>query len=163
MAIDPNAPLDCVQVNTKIDESYVRDCNNKVAKLVTDECNKAILEQILIALGGQSGTAFFDDDIGVTDTIGTPKTILSSSVPVATTRSINKVVVTSRASGRFEIKIAGVKVGSGKTGPSEMNVEFVFSPVRVATATQLVEVDFTMLYGKVGQDVEVFLFATDTV
>lgn len=69
MAIDPSAPLDCVHVNTKIDESYIRDCNGNVAKRVTDECNKTLLQQILSALGGSSSATktIFNETIAVAD------------------------------------------------------------------------------------------------
>lgn len=164
MATDLTKPLDCYRIDVLEHESMTKDCSDNIAKRVTDECNKAILEQILVELGGSTpGVPYHLNDVGVTDVIGVPKDILTSTVPAATTKSIANVFVSTRAAGRFEITIDGTKVGSGRTGNSNMNVQFEFSPaISVATGLE-VKVSFTLLRGQVGQDVEVYMMGTDTV
>lgn len=59
----------CVRIETLDRDSYTRDCNNEVAKRVTDECNKILLQQILSALGGSSSATkrIFNETIADAD------------------------------------------------------------------------------------------------
>ena len=154
--IDP-----CRATNDLENVKFAIDCNGNVVVRVADDCATAVLEQILIAVGGNAGTAFHQADSDVTMVAGNALTVLSSTVPALTTRNIAKVVVSSRAAGKFEIKVNSTVVGSGRLNAANLNAEYIFSPVFSASAGEVIEVDFTMLHGQTGQDVEVYLMATD--
>lgn len=108
--------------------------------------------------GSGAGNPFFASGSDVTDQ--SAKTLVDVTVPVATTRNITKVVVTTKTSGKFEIKIDGVVVGSGRTGPGQPNVEFTFLPYRGASAGQQITIEHTSASGP-PSDVEAYLMATD--
>ncbi|MCP3684546.1 MAG: hypothetical protein GY861_17915 [bacterium] len=110
----------------------------------------------------EEGSSFHLPSSATTVVSGTPLTVLSSTVPASTTRKITNVRVTTRASGKFEIKVGSTVIGSGRTGPANMNVAVEFLPSRAALTTEVITVDFTMLHGKIGQDIEVYLMANDT-
>ena len=101
------------------------------------------------------------EDSEDTITAGSKFTVMNETVPAGKTRYLRRVIVTTRASGKFEISINGTKVGSGRTNASNMNVVFDFNPVISAGSGEDIDIEFTMLFGKVGQTVEVYLMATD--
>jgi hypothetical protein len=127
-----------------------------------DDCAIVVLNQILSAVGGTSGVPFNLRGANVTAIAGTPVSVLTVAVPVATTRDIQKVIVTTRAAGAFEIKVGGVVVGSGRTNAANLNVEFNFSLGFPVATGITIDVEFTMLNGKINQDVEAYLMASDT-
>lgn len=118
------------------------------------------LDDVVNALGGSAGTPFHSRDQRTVTTPGTPETLITEVVPASTTRKISKVVVSSTKLGKFDIKIDSTIIGSGRTGPSNMNAEFTFSPAISATATQTITVEFNQLRGP-ATDVEAYLMAND--
>lgn len=153
-------PIPCSQKDREL-QSFVENCNGDVARRVDDPCSRAVLNQILVALGGNAGVPFHENGTGDTLAIGTPLNVLSSTVPGAITRNITKVVLSTRAAGEFEIKINGTKVGGGRTNASDLNVNFDFSPAISSNSGDVIDIEFTMLRGPVDQCVDVYLMATD--
>ena len=138
---------------------FAENSNGNLVVRVEDEEAVSVLNDILLQLGGSAGTPFFSD--ASSTTTGALQTLISEVVPGGVTRTISKVIVSSRAPGNFEVKINGAVIGSGRTGPSEMNSSFIFMPGRDAAATETITVEFTQAYGKVGTDIEAYLMATD--
>lgn len=153
----------CNIIDLELDKFGINENGNLVVR-VEDECAKRLLGEILTELGGTPGTPIFVDvPNGTSGAVNVQTTILSSTVPALTTRTISKVKTSTRSAGKFEILIAGSVVGSLRTGPAQMNEEFNFEPGRVANAGETIEVKYTLDRGATGQDVEVYLMATDNV
>lgn len=134
--------------------------DNGVDRRTCDITTHSKLDDVVSALGGDVGTPFFADDQRTVSTPGTPETLISVVVPAATTRRINKVRVSCTKLGKFEVKINSTVVGTGRTGPGEMNVEFNFNPARPASATDTISITFNQLRGA-ATDVEAYLMAMD--
>jgi len=132
-----------------------------VIKKFDDQALIKIDEIIAAITGGVSGTPVNAAGSEVTIAAGTPKTILTSTVPALKTRTLKQVVVTTRAAGSFEIKVGATVIGSGRTNAANLNDSFKYSAGFIIAAAGIITVDFTMLYGPIGQDVEVYLMATD--
>ena len=107
------------------------------------------------------GTAFHLHATDSTIVIGDPVTILSSTVPALTTRKITNIIISTRAAGKISVKIDGTVIASGRSSPANMNVEINFKPSKSALTGEEITVEFTMLYGKIGQDIDVNLMAND--
>jgi hypothetical protein len=123
---------------------------------------RTILEDILDAIiNGTTGVAFNLRGAATTVVAGATVNVLTSTVPAATTRTIKKIIVTTRAAGSFEIKVGGSVVGSGRTSSAGLNIPFEFSVGLAVLTGVTIDVEFTMLYGKIGQDVEAYLMSSD--
>lgn len=131
----------------------------KVVRRVEDEEALAVLQDILTQLGGASGTPFFTET--QTTTTGVLQTLISTTVPALTTRSLSKIVIVCSRSAKIDIKINAAVVGSLRTGAANKNVEFKFEPARDAAAGDTITVEFTQFGGPTGVDVEAYLMATD--
>lgn len=118
------------------------------------------LDDVIAGLGGSTGTPFHAVDQRTVATPGTPEDLISVTVPASTTRKISKVIVSCNKSGKFEVKINAIVIGSGRTGPGNTNVEFNWLPTRSAVATDVIKVTFNQLRGP-ATDVEAYLMATD--
>jgi hypothetical protein len=137
--------------------------DSKVCKRVCDDDALSVLESILAALGGSSGVNIHEDNQTTTPVVlGDTLSLISTTVPVGKTWSINKVIVTSRVSGAYQIKVDGSVVGSGRTGASELNSNFVYSPGFSASAGQTVVVEYIQKFGPTGVDIEGYLMAIET-
>lgn len=139
-------------------EKFATNANGKTVVRVEDEAAVAALNDILVQLGGSSGTPFFTQ--AQSTATGGVDTLISTSVPALTTRNISKVIVSSRQAGKFNIKINSTIIGSGRTSAANMNVEFSFMPSRSASAGDTISVEFEQTHGKLS-DVEAYLMATD--
>ena len=157
MAIDIDP---CRETKKLENDKFAENSNGKVIVRVEDETAIGVLQNILTELGGSAGTPFYAQ-AQTTTTPGALQTLINETVPASTTRSLNKVVVVCRRSAKFEIKINSTVVGSGRTGPANMNVSFVFLPVRDAAESDTITVDFEQINGGPSVDVEVYLMATD--
>lgn len=141
-------------------KKFALNSQGDIVVRVGDDDALAVLEQILLNLGGTPGTPFHDQGSGLTQ-LNTAVTLLSGTVPAATSRQISRVTVTSKAAGRIDIKVGGAIVGSGRLGAATQNRDFIFSPAfQVATGVDI-EVEFTMTRGPNNQDVECYLMALD--
>lgn len=140
---------------------FARNSAGKTVVRVADDDALSVLENILLALGG--GVAFHVNDSDVSIVAGTPLEVLSSTVAgVSNNRVISRVRVTSRAAGSYTLKLNGGVIGSGRLNAAELNNDLVFTPGFNTVNGDVISVEFTMLHGKVGQDIEVYLMATDT-
>jgi hypothetical protein len=106
-----------------------------------------------------SGVAFFAEFDGVTT--GALQALISFTVPSNITRSAHLIIVTCRQQGAWVCKVDGSKIASGKTGPSEMNVQFPFNPIRPIAADASVVVEFTPLSGRPNSDIEAYFMGSD--
>lgn len=141
-------------------EKFCLNSFDETAVRVKDKDAKAVLDDILVAVGGSSGTAFFDEAATVTNP-GVTQVLLSNTVPVSTTRTLSQFIVVCRVPGKFEIKLNGSVIGSGRTGPAHMQVIFPFNPGRNASAGDSITLEFTQITGGPIVDVEAYVMATD--
>jgi len=135
-----------------------KSTSGKQEMYVIDEDAIAILGDILNQLGGSAGTPIYFESSGVTT--GVLQTLISEVVPALTTRTISKVIVSCRQSGVFNILLNAAVIGSGRTGPSQMNTSFSFIPGRAAAAGDTIKIEFTQSTGP-STDIECYLMATD--
>ncbi len=131
-----------------------------VDRRVQDICANEKLDDIKVLLGGSGGTLIFDDNTTATTTGGTD-TLISTSVTAGKTRTFVNLLVVCNASGFFELKSAGVVIGSGRTGPSAKNVLIELNS-RTAAATTAIVLEFTQIHGSSGRSVEAYLFSTES-
>ena len=126
---------------------------------VVDEQAKLVLDDILNQLGGSSGTPVHLADSRVS-TPGSEQTVFSFNVPGATTRTLSRVLVTSRQRVKFRVEVNSVQVASGRTAPGKPDTIFEWNPgLSVATGV-LVEV-FVLQSTGPASDFESYLMATD--
>jgi len=111
-------------------------------------------------LAAVTSTPFFTEASTIT-TPGILQTLITFVVPVSTTRRLHKVVVTTRQRGFFRIFIDATVVGSGRTGPAAMNVEFLWNPLRPAVAGSTIKIEFTAASDTPVSDIEAYLMASD--
>ena len=131
-----------------------------IALRVCDDTAIAVLNQILVAVGGTAtGTPFYESAEDVAD--GTTQTLISVTVPAATTRTVSQIVVSCRQPGTFKVFIDSTLIGSGRTGPGNPTDSFTFVPGRAASTGEVIKVEFTKTHGP-NSDVEAHLLATDT-
>lgn len=107
-----------------------------------------------------TGTPVFFE-VSSSTTPGVEQTLISLTVPAATTRFLYQVVVVCRMEGVFKILSDSYLIGSGRTGAAQPNVAFLFNPPRPTSAGSVVDVLFEARVGSPVVDVEVFIHATD--
>ena len=146
--------------NTREMDSFKENLAGEVCRITCDTDALVVLNDILTQLGGVPVTdSFFAESQSVT-TPGTLQTLINETVPAGKTYKLNNIIVPCKMSGHFDIKIDSVIVGSGNTGPANMNARFNFNPIRAATAGQVIKVEFTAKTGTpTGANVEAYLMA----
>jgi hypothetical protein len=110
---------------------------------VIDPATETTLAAILAALGGSIDTELnvFASNSAVVSTTDT--TILTYTVPAATTAYIQGFHGSSNAAGRFTLKVAGTTVCVSRSSAADRNVDTHFSSgVLSATAGQIVTILF---------------------
>jgi hypothetical protein len=75
--------------------------------------------------------------------------IISIAVPMGKKWKIRQVLTVSRCYGEFDILVDGTSVGGGVTSPMEANARFEFMPYYLATAGQVVSLDFIENHGPI--------------
>jgi len=104
------------------------------------------------------GTPFFVTAETVTIP-GTPQTLITSLVPVSTTRRLKSVTVICRGTTKYRVKIGSALIGSGRTGPGSPESKFVWDADKdAATGTTITVIVDSK---SPAQDIEVFLQAID--
>lgn len=111
-------------------------------------------------IAADSSVQFFAEFDGVTIP-GTTQSLISFTVPASTTRRVHKLIVSCRQNGAFELKAGASVIASGRTGPSEMNAEFSFSPIRDITTGTSVVLEFTGASGRPASDLEAYFMGSD--
>jgi len=109
----------------------------------------------------EAGTPFFIDapDVAVT---GVEQSLLSFTVPVSTTRRLHQARVTCAWDGTFTAKLNGSVIGQGRTGPSDRNAPFFWTPSRPISAGDEFELVFKGAQGvPIGMKVGASLMAAD--
>jgi len=100
-------------------------------------------------VGQTSGSVIIDSGtpFHVSGTIaaspGATVTVFSFSVPVATTRKVNTLFVTSENPGRFSLESGGSEIAAGELFEAEKNITFKFDPTYPISAGTLVELKYT--------------------
>lgn len=160
MAIDI-VPSNPITENTRDNEQkkFAENQFGKVVVRVEDESAAAILNAILLQLGGVAGIPFYSENQILTNGLLQP--VITEVVPVGKTRSLTQVVVSCRQPGIFFVKINGTIVGTGRTGAGNPNANFIWMPSRAAVAGDTITVEFIQSYGPSGSDVEAYLMGTD--
>lgn len=100
----------------------------------------------------------------VADTISTPgtnQTLISSTVAAGKLRKVTAIHVSCRQAGRWVLTCGGATIGSGRTGPGNMNSSLTWTPRRDCTAGDLMELKFLSPTGKPASCVEAYLMASD--
>ena len=156
MATDINPCRDSLQMEN---ENFALNLNNKIVRRVEDEAAIEVLNAILTALGGGSGTAFFDYQTATT-TPGTEQTLISVTVPASTTRSITRVRVSCRQRLTYKLEVDGIEIGSGRVGAGQYTDDLVFVPNYDVAENLDIVLKVTQTQGK-ATDVEANLMALD--
>lgn len=131
------------------------DINGEVARFVIDSLTHQKLDQVISALGGDTGTPFFSSNQTVT-TPGSEQTLLSETVGVGDTLILKAVRLSCRRQITYKILVDSVVIGSGRIGPGKLNDDFTFLVENAIAAGSTIEVKATALSGPVS-DVEVYL------
>lgn len=89
--------------------------------------------------------------------VGVEVSILSSTVPTLKSWTINFAEVQSRGYGRWQVKLDGVRIGGGITGPEKSSSRFQMPNSLKAIAGQVLDVLYTYSHGPAAMSVEAFL------
>lgn len=141
---------------------FAVNSNGEIVIRVEDEESVDVLNDILVALGGSSGTPIFDESFN-TASPGTGSTVnlITTSVGVGLTRTFVSMKCTSRVPGRFELKLGGTLIGVRETGSGQYNSDLVFDVKKTGAAGTSVTVDFVQLRGPAAAPVSVSLMSTE--
>lgn len=88
------------------------------------------------------------------------QTIIEETVPTSKIWTIKRLNIFCRLSGKFTIEIVGGSIiGSGGTGPSEINAKYIFDPVVPLIAGKVVKVKYLAQgpMGHVNGDLDAYL------
>lgn len=107
-------------------------------------------------LSQSQGVPLFFDTQTVT-TPGSPQSLISFTVSQGV--NLSSIIVTCRRSGVVRIKADADIIGSGRTGPSEMNVIFNFTPLRNIGDGVDIVVEFEASSSGNATDIEAYLQA----
>lgn len=143
-------------------EKFATNKNSKTVIRVEDEEAVCVLEDILTALGGSSGTPIFDDNFNANSPgAGSTIQLISTSVGVGMTRTFVSMKGISRVPGRFELKLGGTIIGVIETGSGDYNGVFDFDVKKTGSATTAITIDFIQLRGPANAPVSVSLMSTE--
>lgn len=86
-------------------------------------------------------------DSSDTITPGAAQDLITETVPAGIQRQLSKLFVSCRFEGFYEVLLDGDVVGSGRTGPGNVNSRYEWTPVRPAEEGQEIIVRFTARAG----------------
>ena len=99
--------------------------------------------------------------VETTTTPGVEQTLITSTVPAATTRTLHRLSICCRMESSYKVFADGQIIASGRTGAAVPNSDFAFTPPRALDEGTVLEVVFQSRSGAPAVDVEAYLQATD--
>lgn len=108
---------------------------------------------------GEPGEALFVDSSDTT-TPGSEQSLMTYTVPALKTMNLLSVQIVCRQETSFQIYGDSTLIGSGRTGASSPNVNFVYRVARSFAAGKLIEVKATARSGSAAAPIECYLQAT---
>ena len=107
--------------------------------------------------GSTTGTNRFELPASTVGTPGVEQTLISHTVAVGKTRTLSKLLVTSRGPGKTRLLVGGTEIASGRVSAGNLNFDHQLSPWRNVAAGVLIEVKYLQLTGTPASDVEAYL------
>lgn len=98
---------------------------------------------------------------GTMTTPGSSQDLITSTVPGGKTWYLRNSVAVCRGHGSFDIMVAGVRKGTGKTNPATPTVTFKPEPFIKALAGEEVKLVFTQVPSTISHEVDAFIHYTE--
>ena len=108
----------------------------------------------------EAGDAVHERFQGVS-TPGIQQTLITTVVPPAKLRKIQKLIVTGRHPGTYKLSDGSAIIASGRIGPGNLVDQFVFEPRLEYAAGTTLTMTFTALSGTPASDIEAYFMASD--
>lgn len=119
-------------------------------------------DPVAVTVVNATAGTFHEDIEETVTTPGVPQILVSETVPVATTRSLEKVIVILRQECRWTLTANGSTIASGRTGANHPESCFEWRTPRALAAGTTYELTVLSRSNSAASDVEGYIFSSDT-